>query len=153
MCQGHRCEHHLGDEHCQAWDDAVQHTLLGLQHTVGSVPPLPQFGDVRDFALAIQWPYLDIGLTQTVVVTPVMSPPSQLVGCVWVKDAVKICGIRLVSARHDACQLGTIGFSSHTMACRPHLAAILISALLMPTLLAASTPCFLNLWLTSPFDK
>ena len=40
----------------------------------------------------------------------------------------------------------------HAMACAAHLAAILISALLMPTLLAASTPCFLNLWLTSPLS-
>ena len=30
---------------------------------------------------------------------------------------------------------------------------VLISALLMPTLLAASAPCFLNLWLTSPLAE
>ena len=41
----------------------------------------------------------------------------------------------------------------HAKACAAYLAAILISALLMPTLLAASTPCFLNLWLTSPFAE
>ena len=42
---------------------------------------------------------------------------------------------------------------SHAKACAAYLAAILISALLMPTLLTASTPCFLNLWLTSPFAE
>ena len=44
-------------------------------------------------------------------------------------------------------------FRTHARACAAYLAAILISALLMPTLLAASTPCFLNLWLTSPFAE
>ena len=50
-------------------------------------------------------------------------------------------------------QLGTILFRMHAMGCIAYLAAILISALLMPTLLAASTPCFLNLWLTSPLAE
>ena len=56
----------------------------------------------------------------------------------------------------DSClqgQLGTILFRMQTMGCVAYLAAILISALLMPTLLAASTPCFLNLWLTFPYPS
>ena len=32
-------------EHCQAWDDAVQHVLLSLQNTIGSVTPSLEFGD------------------------------------------------------------------------------------------------------------
>ena len=57
-------------------------------------------------------------------------------------------------ARQNTGQLGTTLFRLHAKACAAYLAAILISALLMPTLLAACTPCFLNLWLTSPFaDK
>ena len=35
----------LAQEHCQAWDDAVQHVLLSLQNTIGSVTPSPEFGD------------------------------------------------------------------------------------------------------------
>ena len=35
----------LAQEHCQAWDDVVQHVLLSLQNTIGSVPPSPDFGD------------------------------------------------------------------------------------------------------------
>ena len=50
-------------------------------------------------------------------------------------------------------QLGPTLFRMHAMGCIAYLAAILISALLMPTLFAASTPCFLNLWLTSPFAE
>ena len=38
----------LAQEHCQAWDDAVQHILLGLQNTSGSVPPSPNLGDLRE---------------------------------------------------------------------------------------------------------
>ena len=39
------------------------------------------------------------------------------------------------------------------MGCVAYLAAILIFAMLMPTLFAASAPRFLNLWLTSPFAE
>ena len=56
-------------------------------------------------------------------------------------------------ARHSTGQLRTFLFRMHARACVAYLAAILISALSMPTLFAASTPCFLNLWLTSPFAE
>ena len=42
----------LVQELCQAWDDAVQHILLGLQNTIRSAPPpyQPFFfgGDLRE---------------------------------------------------------------------------------------------------------
>ena len=38
----------LVQELCQAWDDAVQHILLGLQNTIRSAPPSLDFGDLRD---------------------------------------------------------------------------------------------------------
>ena len=85
------------------------------------------------------------------ILLPVPSPPSQPVGCVWVKDAIQVCGVRLMPAWHNTGQLGIMLFKVHSMARVAYLAAILISALLMPTIFAASTPCFLNLRLTSPF--
>ena len=87
------------------------------------------------------------------VLPPIPSPTGQPVGCVRVEDAVQVCGVRLMPARQNTGQLGTTLFRMHAKACAAYLAAILISALLMPTLLAASTPCFLNLWLTSPFAE
>ena len=85
------------------------------------------------------------------ILIPVPSPTSQPVGCVRVKDAIQVCGVGLMPAKVS--QLGTILFRMHAMGCIAYLAAILISALLTPTLLAASTPCFLNLWLTSPLAE
>ena len=41
----------------------------------------------------------------------------------------------------------------HAMGCVAYLATILISALLMPMLFAAFTPCFLKLWLTAPLAE
>ena len=38
----------LVQEHCQARDDAIQHILLSLQNTIRSVPPFPNFGDLRE---------------------------------------------------------------------------------------------------------
>ena len=38
----------LAQEHCQAWDDAVQRNLFSLQNTIRSVPPFPSFGDLRE---------------------------------------------------------------------------------------------------------
>ena len=38
----------LAQEHCQAWDDAIQHILLSLQNTIRLVPPSPNFGDLRE---------------------------------------------------------------------------------------------------------
>ena len=87
------------------------------------------------------------------IFVPVPSPTGQPVGCVRVKDAIQVCGVRLMPAMQNTGQLGTTLFKMHAKACAAYLAAILISALLMPTLLAASTPCFLNLWLTSPFAE
>ena len=75
------------------------------------------------------------------ILVPVPSPTSQPVGCVWVKDAIQVCGVRLMPARQNTGQLGTILIRMHSMTCVAYLAAILISALLMPTLLAASTTC------------
>ena len=70
----------LAQEHCQAWDDAVQLILLSLQKTIRSVPPSPGFGGcVR--ALALQSPYLGLSLTQMMTLVPVPSPTSQPVGC------------------------------------------------------------------------
>ena len=57
------------------------------------------------------------------------------------------------SCLQDTGQLGTILFRVHSMTCAAYLAVILISALLMPTLLAASTSCFFILWPTSHFAE
>ena len=41
----------LAQEHCQAWYDAVQHILCGLQSTIRLLsPPLPNFGDLCEQA-------------------------------------------------------------------------------------------------------
>ena len=39
----------LAQEHCQAWDDAVQHIFLSLQKITRSVsPPFANFGDLHE---------------------------------------------------------------------------------------------------------
>ena len=61
-------------------------------------------------------PYLTISLAQKMILVPVSSPTSQPVGCVRVKDAVQVCGVRLMPARHNTGQLGTDLFRMHSMA-------------------------------------
>ena len=98
----------LAQEHCQARDGAIQHILLSLQNTIRSVPPFPNFGDLREK----HWHCL----TQTMILLPVPSPPSQPVGCVWVKDAIQVCGVRLMPAWHNTGQLEIMLFKVHSMA-------------------------------------
>ena len=87
------------------------------------------------------------------ILVPVPSPISQPVGCVRVENAIQVSGVRLMPAKaeHWSAEDNTVQNAQHGLSA--YLAAILISALWMPTLLAASTPCFLNLWLTSPLAE
>ena len=105
-----------------------------------SPPPQILVTCVRSTTTAVM--YLELSLTQTMILVPVPSLTSQPVGCVWVKNAIQVCGVRLMPARQNTGQQGTMLFRMHAMGCVAYLAAILISALLMPTLFAASTPCF-----------
>ena len=125
--------------------------LLSLQDTIRSVPPSPNFGDLCEKHWHCN--HLEISLAQTMIVLPVRPHPASL----WAVSGSKMQYRSVVS---DSClqgnntgQLGTTLFRMHATACAAYLATILISALLMPTLLAASTPCFLSLWLTSPFAE
>ena len=110
----------LGAEAPQAWDDAVQHILLSLQKTIRSVPPSPVLVIlvicISTRTAKKKKPYLTISLAQTMILVPVSSPTSQPVGCVRVKDAVQVCGVRLMPARHNTGQLGTDLFRMHSMA-------------------------------------
>ena len=65
---------------------------------------------------------------------------------------MQVSGVRFMPARRTLVSWRIL-LSMHAMAFVAYLAAILISALLTPTLLAASTPCFLNMWLTTPFAE
>ena len=103
----------LAQEHCQAWDDAVRHMLLSLQDTIRSVPPSPNFDALREKHWHCN--HLEISLAQTMIVLPVPSPPSQPVGCVRVKDAIQVCGVRLMPAKQNTGQPGTILFRVHSM--------------------------------------
>ena len=79
-----------------------------------SPPPLVLMICVRSAGTAVS--YLELSLTQTMNLVPVSSPTSQPVGCVRVKDAIQVGGVRLMPVRQNTGQLGTILFSMHSMA-------------------------------------
>ena len=106
----------LAQQHCQAWDDTVQHVLLSLQKTIRSVPLSPILVIcVRSTGTAVS--YLELSLTQTMILVPVPSPTSQPVGCVRVKDAVQVSGVRLMPARQNTGQLRDN--AQHGLSCPP----------------------------------
>ena len=53
---------------------------------------------------------------------PVPSPTSQPVGCVWVKDAIQVCGVRHMPAWHNNGQPAgdnTVQNACHGLYCLP----------------------------------
>ena len=99
------------------------------------------------------WPYPDIRVNGGCPSSPVPNQPA----CGLCQGQGQRCNKDLWCQTH-ACKTkhrsaGDTPVQMHTMACVAYLAAIWVSALLMPTLLAASTPCFPTLWLTSPFAE
>ena len=99
----------LAQQHCQAWDDTVQHVLLSLQKTIRSVPLSPILVIcVRSTGTAVS--YLELSLTQTMILVPVPSRPQP--ASLWAVFGSKMQYRSVVS---DSCLQGKILVSCGTM--------------------------------------